>query len=210
MKVRAWALAAAMTVFLPAAVVTVATTVPAWAAGADRTYPQDQVMGRADAPITIVEYASTTCGHCANFHKTVLPEIKKNWIDTGKARLIYRDFPTGPAGLSLGASMVAHCAGPERYFGVIGLVMEQQDKWMMAKDPLDALKKTVRLAGITGEDVDACLRRSDLLEGLQTRAEAANRDFGVDSTPSFLVNGKLVVGAQSYEEMNKILQKAMP
>jgi len=180
----------------------------AQAAGKDDTFPIDQVLGKADAPVTIVEYASTTCGHCANFHKTTLPEVKKNWIDTGKAKLVYRDFPTGPAGLSIGASMIAHCAGPERYFGVLGLIMENQDKWLGSKDPLDTLKKTVRLAGLTGADVDACLQRQDLFEGIQKRAEHGNEVFKVDSTPSFLINGKLVVGALPYAEFNKVLTEA--
>ena len=202
MKVVAW---------LVAALVTLSAAVPltaAWAAGKDDSFPIDQVLGKADAPITIIEYASTTCGHCATFHKQTLPEIKKNWVDAGKARLIYRDFPTGPAGLSLGASMIAHCAGSERYFGVLGLIMENQDKWLAAKDPLDSLKKTVRLAGLTGADVDACLQRQDLFEAIQARAQHGHERFKVDSTPSFVVNGKLVVGAKSFAEMDKILTDA--
>ncbi|MBI2240847.1 MAG: DsbA family protein [Magnetospirillum gryphiswaldense] len=198
MKVVAW---------LCAAVVSL-SAFAVQAAGKDDTFPIDQVLGKADAPVTIIEYASTTCGHCANFHKTTLPEVKKNWIDTGKAKLVYRDFPTGPAGLSIGASMIAHCAGPERYFGVLGLIMENQDKWLGSKDPLDTLKKTVRLAGLTGADVDACLQRQDLFEGIQKRAEHGNEVFKVDSTPSFLINGKLVVGALPYAEFNKVLTEA--
>lgn len=197
MKVLAWLCAALVALSAPAVS----------AAGTDDGFPIDRMLGKADAPITIIEYASTTCGHCATFHKATLPEVKKNWIDTGKARLIYRDFPTGPAGLSIGASMIAHCAGPERYFGVLGLIMDQQDKWLGAKDPLDALKKTVRLAGLTGEDVDACLQRQDLFQGIQTRAEHGHEQFKIDSTPSFIVNGKLVVGAKSYEDFNKILME---
>lgn len=198
MKVVAW---------LCAAVVSL-SAFAAQAAGKDDTFPIDQVLGKADAPVTIIEYASTTCGHCATFHKNTLPEVKKNWIETGKAKLIYRDFPTGPAGLSIGASMIAHCAGPERYFGVLGLIMENQDKWLGSKDPLDTLKKTVRLAGLTGADIDACLQRQDLFEGIQKRAEHGNEVFKVDSTPSFLINGKLVVGALSYAEFNKVLTEA--
>ncbi|MGE4278891.1 MAG: thioredoxin domain-containing protein [Magnetospirillum sp.] len=198
MKVAAWLCAAFVSL----------SAMAAQAADKADTFPIDQVLGKADAPITIIEYASTTCGHCANFHKTTLPEVKKNWIETGKAKLIYRDFPTGPAGLSIGASMIAHCAGPERYFGVLGLIMENQDKWLGSKDPLDTLKKTVRLAGLTGADVDACLQRQDLFEGIQKRAEHGNEVFKVDSTPSFLINGKLVVGALAYDEFNKVLTEA--
>ena len=198
MKVLAWLCAVVVALSAPVAV----------AAGKDDVFPIDQVLGKADAPVTIIEYASTTCGHCADFHKTTLTEIKKNWIDTGKAKLIYRDFPTGPAGLSTGASMIAHCAGPERYFGVLGLIMEQQDKWLGAKDPLDMLKKIVRLAGLSATDVDACLQRQDLFDSIPARAEHGNTQFGIDSTPSFVINGKVAVGAKSYDDMNKLLMDA--
>ncbi len=172
------------------------------------TFPIDQVMGKADAPITIIEYASTTCGHCANLHKNTLPKIKSEWVDTGKAKLIYRDFPTGPAGLSIGASMIAHCSGPDRYFGVLGLIMEQQDKWMQAANPLDALKKLVRIAGLTSEDVDACLKRQDLASAIQERARAGAKAYDVESTPTLVINGKVVPGALPYEEFDKILKAA--
>jgi protein-disulfide isomerase len=173
-----------------------------------KTFPIDQVMGKADAPITIIEYASTTCGHCANLHKTALPKIKSEWVDTGKAKLIYRDFPTGPAALSIGASMIAHCSGKERYFGVLGLIMEQQDKWMAAANPLDALKKMVRLAGITSEEVDACLQRQDLATEIQDRARDGAKTYNVESTPTLIINGKVVEGARPYEEFDKILKAA--
>lgn len=199
MKVFAWLFALMVSLSAPAA----------WAADKDAGFPLDMVMGKADAPITIIEYASTTCGHCAHFHKTTLPELKKNWIDTGKAKLIYRDFPTGPAGLSVGASMIAHCSGPERYFGVLGMIMDQMEKWLSAKDPLAELKKLVRFAGMTGAEVDACLQRQDLLEGVQARAEDGHKRYNIDSTPSFLINGKLAVGALGYAEMDKLLTEAV-
>lgn len=190
------------------AIVFALAAAPALAADKIESYPIDQVLGKADAPITIVEYASTTCPHCATFHKGTLPEVKKNWIETGKAKLIYRDFPTGPAGLSIGASMIAHCAGPERYFGVLGLIMEGQDKWMRSDNPLDVLKKMVRLAGMTGDDVDACLKRQDLANAIQSRAQDGGKKHGVQSTPSFLINGKLVEGALPYAEFDKALKAA--
>lgn len=179
----------------------------AQAADKVETFAIDRVLGKPDAPLTIIEYASTTCGHCATFHKETLPRIKKDWIDTGKAKLIYRDFPTGPAGLSVGASMIAHCAGPERYFGVLGLIMQQQSNWM-SKTPLEDLKKTVRLAGITGEQVDECLTRQDLATAIQARAQAAQGLHGIESTPTVVIDGKTIVGAQAYEVYDKALKAA--
>lgn len=167
----------------------------------------DQVMGKPDAPVTIIEYASTTCGHCATFQAEVLPRLKKEWVETGKARLIYRDFPTGPAALSIGASMIAHCAGPERYFGVLDLIMQSQEKWM-AQQPLEELKKVVRLAGITPDQVDACLQRQDLYTAIQARAQAGQEKWGIDSTPSVVIGGKVLKGVRPYEEYEQALKAA--
>ncbi len=178
------------------------------AQAAEDGYKIDQVLGKADAPLTIIEYASTTCGHCANFHKTTMPRLKAEWIDTGKARLIYRDFPTGPKNLSVGASMIAHCAGPERYFGLLGLIMEQQDKWMGAADKLGELKKLAKLAGLSEDKVDACLKRQDLADAIELRAKEGYEKLGISSTPSFIVDGKVLVGAQSFENLDKALKAA--
>ena len=171
------------------------------------SFPIDRVLGKADAPITIIEYASTTCGHCADLHTKNLPKIKAEWIDTGKAKLIYRDFPTSPAHLSIGASMIAHCAGPDRYFGVLGLIMEQQEKWIGSANPLDALKKLVRLAGMTGEDVDACIAKQDLATAIQERARAGNTLYDVNFTPTLIINGTKVEGNDP-EKIEKTLKAA--
>ena len=177
-------------------------------AAADLSYPIDQVLGRADAPITVIEYASTTCPHCATFHKTTLQKFKAEWVETGKAKLIYRDFPTGPKGLSLGASMIAHCAGPDRYFGLLALIMEQQDKWMNAQNPLVDLKKLAKLAGLGEDRVDACLKQQDLASAIDARAKEAYEKLGVESTPSLIIDGKVIPGAIPYEEMDKLLKAA--
>lgn len=183
----------------------------AWsgAARADDGFAIDQTLGKADAPVTIIEYASLTCPHCAHFAETTLPQIKKDWIDTGKARLIYRDFPTGPVGPSLAASMVTHCSGPQRYFGVLDLLMRTQEKWIDARSPVDEIKRIVAVAGIGPDQVDACLKRQELMEAIQNRAELANRSLNIDSTPSFVINGQVYAGALSYDEMKGKLDEAL-
>jgi protein-disulfide isomerase len=178
------------------------------AAAAEPSFPIDQVLGRPDAPVTIYDYSSTTCGHCATFHGTTLPKIKAEWIDTGKAKLVFRDFPTAPADLSLGASMIVHCAGPDLYFRLLGLLFEQQDRWMGAANPLDAIKKLTKLAGMGEAKVDACLTREDLAQAIETRAKDAHDRFGIDGTPSFVINGKVLSGARPYEEFDKALKAA--
>jgi len=199
--IRLLAVAAALFVAQPA------WTTPAWAD--DDSFKIDEVMGKADAPLTIIEYASTTCPHCAHFHKGVLPRLKAEWIDTGRAKLIYRDFPTGPQSLSVGASMIAHCAGPDRYFGLLGLIMDHQEKWIGADDKLAELKQLAKLAGMGGDKVDACLKQQDLADAITARAKAGYDRYGVDSTPSFVINGKVFDGVpQSFEEMDAALKKA--
>ncbi|ARJ66843.1 protein-disulfide isomerase [Magnetospirillum sp. ME-1] len=178
------------------------------AAAADLSYPIDQVLGKPDAPITVIEYASTTCPHCATFHKTTLPKFKSEWIETGKARLIYRDFPTGPRGLSVGASMIAHCAGPDRYFGLLALIMEQQEKWMSSANPLVELKKLAKLAGMGEDKVDDCLKRQDLANAINERAKDGNEKLGIESTPSLIINGKVIPGALPYDQLDKALKAA--
>lgn len=178
------------------------------AAAADLSYPIDQVLGKPDAPITVIEYASTTCPHCATFHKTTLPKFKSEWIEAGKAKLIYRDFPTGPRGLSVGASMIAHCAGPDRYFGLLALIMEQQEKWMQSQNPLVELKKLAKLAGLGEDKVDDCLKRQDLANAINERAKDGHEKLGIESTPSLIINGKVIPGAISYDQLDKALKAA--
>jgi protein-disulfide isomerase len=178
------------------------------AGAAEQSYPIDRVLGQADAPVTIIEYASLTCGHCATFYKTTMPKVKEQWIDTGRAKLIYRDFPTGPKGLSVGAAIVVHCAGPERYFGLLGLLFDQQEKWMNAQSPLAELKKLAKLAGLGEDKVDACLQDQGLAAAIDQRAADAATKYGIDGTPSFVIDGKVLAGAQPYEELDKALKAA--
>jgi protein-disulfide isomerase len=183
--------------------------VPRFAGAADGdSYAIDQMMGKADAPVTILEYASLTCPHCAHFAETTVTKIKSEWVDTGKAKLIYRDFPTGPVAVSLVASMVTHCAGPQRYFGVLDLLFRTQEKWITSRAPIEEIKRIVRLAGIGDAEVDACLQRTDLKDAITARAEDGARRYNIESTPSLVINGKLVTGAQSYDTIAQDLAAA--
>ena len=183
--------------------------VPGFAHAADGdSYAIDQMMGKADAPVTIIEYASLTCPHCAHFAETTMAQVKKEWVDTGKAKFIYRDFPTGPAAISMVASMVTHCSGKERYFGVLDLLFRTQEKWISARSPVDEIKRIVHLAGITDTDVDACLQHQDLMDSIRARAEDGAKRYDIESTPSLVINGKVLVGAQPYEDIVRALEAA--
>lgn len=178
---------------------------------ADPTFPYevnatDMVLGAADAPITIIEYASLTCDHCGAFHRNTLPQLKKAWIEPGKARLVYRDFPlNGPA---LQAAMLAHCAGRERYFGFLEVMFQQQEQWSHAKDPMAALAKLVRLGGMSEQQISACLSNKDVERRvLATRLDGEKR-YAIRSTPTFLVNGRKITGNLPYAEFQKVLASA--
>lgn len=167
-----------------------------------------RVLGKDDAPLTVIEFASLTCPHCAHFDENVMPKLKAEWIDTGKARLDYRDLPTGPVNLSIAGAMIAQCAPKDHYFGLIDLLFRSQDRWVGAPHPLDELKRVVGLAGLSSSDVDACLAKRDLGDAIQTRAQLGTQQFGIESTPSLVIGGKVYAGVGSYEEIKPVLERA--
>ncbi len=148
----------------------------------------DHVIGKADAPVTIVEYASFTCGHCASFHKETFPKLKEKYIDTGKVKLIFRPFPTAPAQLSVAAAMLAHCAGDERYFAMTSALFETQSNWMSANAAPELLP-LANQAGVSKEKFEACLGDNKLASDIQQNAVRAFEVFGVEATPTFFING---------------------
>lgn len=171
----------------------------------------ERVLGKAEAPITIIEYASLTCPHCARFDIETLPQLKTAYIETGKAKLIFRDFPFD--GLALRAAAMARCAPAERYFAVIDTIFRQQDSWTRAKDPLAALGSIGKLAGMSQALVDACFKDTKLMDAIVQVRLDGEKTHGVDSTPTFIVNGKKLSGdmggAQPFESFDKYL-KALP
>ena len=168
----------------------------------------DMVIGNPHAPVTIIEYASFTCPHCATFHVNTLPELKKVWLDSGKAKLIFRDFPFDQ--WALRAAMLARCAGPKRYFAFVDVLFKQQRTWARANDPLAALARIARLGGIGKIQFDACMNDRALSDSvLKSRIEGAEK-FDVNSTPTLIINGKKSAGALSFEEMDRLLKQASP
>src|SRR6516165_162543 len=120
----------------------------------------DRILGNPDAPITIVEYASLTCPHCAHFANDVLPELKKKWIDSGKAKLVLRDYPLDEPALR--AAMIARCAPPDRFYAYVDTFFAAQDKWVMARDYREPLARLVKLGGMSKDEFDACLKNTAL------------------------------------------------
>jgi len=163
----------------------------------------DRILGNPDAPITIVEYASLTCPHCAHFTNEVLPELKKKWIDTGKAKLILRDYPLDEPALR--AAMIARCAPPDRYYAFVDTFFGSQEKWVTARDYRDALARLVKLGGMSREEFDNCLKNTTLENKIVEGRLIASKELDVNSTPTFFINGAKFTGAPTVEEFDKAL-----
>ena len=163
----------------------------------------DRILGSPTAPITIVEYASLTCPHCAHFTDEVLPEIKKKWIDTGKVKLVLRDFPLDDEAVH--ASMIARCAPHDRFYAFIDTFFADQANWAAAPDYRAALSRLAELGGMSKNEVDSCLKDATLEnQVISSRLVAANQ-LGVNATPTFFVNGTKFTGAPTVEAFDKLL-----
>jgi protein-disulfide isomerase len=165
----------------------------------------DRILGNPDAPITIVEYASLTCPHCAHFANDVLPELKKKWIDSGKAKLVLRDYPLDEPALR--AAMIARCAPPDRFYAYVDTFFAAQDKWVMARDYREALARLVKLGGMSQDEFDNCLKNTELENKIVEGRLVASKEFDVNSTPTFFINGTKFAGAPTVEEFDKVLSE---
>ena len=166
--------------------------------------PGDHVLGDPNAPITMIEYASLTCPHCAHFNTQILPDVKKKWIDTGKVKLIYRDFPLDQVAAK--AAQIAECAPKDRYFGVIDLIFAGQQSWATASDPMAALAKPLRIAGLGENEIKECLANEAMSNAVVADLQTG-QTLGVNSTPTLIINGQLYPGARSVEELDGVFGK---
>lgn len=160
----------------------------------------DIALGSPDAPVTIIEYASMTCPHCAQFQAKTFPKLKERYIDTGKVRYIFREFPLDP--LAAGAFMLARCADKDKYLSIIDLFFGTQREWVVP-NPLQPLFNIAKQAGYNEETFNACLKNQQILDGIQNVRDHAAKVLNVESTPTFFINGKRVIGDVSIEEMEK-------
>jgi protein-disulfide isomerase len=166
---------------------------------------KDMALGKKDAPVTIIEYSSLTCGHCANFHKNVLPDLKKKYIDTGKVRYIIREFPLD--NLAVAGFMLARCKS-DKYNEIVENLYAHQEEWAFVKNPLEKLKERAKNMGFTDETFLTCLRDQALLDKIVKVREKASKDYQVNSTPSLFVNGKFLRGASTIKEIEKLMGDA--
>ena len=168
----------------------------------------DRIFGNPAAPITIVEYASMTCPHCAHFAKEVLPELKRKWIDTGKVKLVFRDFPLDQ--LALRAAMIQRCAPPDRFYAFAETFFADQAQWVMADDALAALARLAALGGMSKSEFDACLKDTALENHILQQRLVASKNLGVEATPTFFINGSKFAGAPTMADFDKVLSGLAP
>ncbi len=179
---------------------------------AETTFSTEQMMapsplpdiwlGSKDAPVTMIEYASMTCTHCAAFHAETYPTLKSKYIDTGKVRFTMREFPLDP--LATAGFMLARCAGPKRY-PIIDLLFAQQKNWAFVDKPVEALAATVKQAGISQADFETCLKDQKLYDDINGLRDAAGKAYSVDATPTFFINGVKHSGEITPADLDKIL-----
>jgi protein-disulfide isomerase len=164
---------------------------------------QELALGSPAAKVTIVEYASLSCPHCARFHEETLPKLREKYIDSGKVRLVFRDFPLERT--AFWAAIIARCAGPERYFAFIDVFFKKQSAWYSSEDPLAALTRLARLGGLGGEEIQACIADQGIGDSILRLRMQGEKDHDVSSTPSFVIDGKTYRGALSLEEIEKLI-----
>lgn len=166
---------------------------------------KDIGIGEEDAKVTVVEYASMTCGHCAKFATNVFPELKKKYVDTGKVRYILREFPLD--NLAAAASMLARCAGDDKTLPLIEVLFEKQEEWAHSSgNPVPKLFDIAKQAGFTQESFDKCLTDQDLLNKITARRERASSEFGVSATPTFFINGKRLTKTPTLDALEEVIE----
>lgn len=163
----------------------------------------DKALGDANAPVKIVEYMSMTCPHCANFHNNTFDKLKEKYIDTGKVYFIIREFPFDPRAAA--AFMLARCAPENQYYPFVSMLFKQQQTWATAQDARAALLQMSKLAGFSQESFEACLTNQKLLDDVNATMQRGATDFGVNSTPTFIINGKKYAGDMSLETMSTLI-----
>ena len=175
-------------------------------ASAQDVKPLEVVVGDPAAPVTVIEYMSLTCPHCAEFHNAVLPDVMKTYVDTGKVQMIFRDYPLD--GAAYQAAILTHCmaeGGPKRYYGFVQVLFQQQRRWTTVADPMGELAKLARLGGMSQERFDACIENEEYAAGVLMSRQQGETEFGIRSTPSFVVNCRVVAGGMSFDEFQKVV-----
>jgi len=165
----------------------------------------ERVLGKATAPITIIEYASLTCPHCRNYHANIFPRVKREYIDTGKVRYIIREFPIGRTAGA--AAIITRCSPEPKYLSVMESFLSRQPEWVSQEVRPDAIYSVAKSSGMTRETFDKCLSNQTIIEGL-TEVKQRGRQFGVIGTPTFFINGRKAQGEVTFDEIKAMIEQA--
>lgn len=168
---------------------------------------EEVIEGDPNAKVEVIEYASLACPACKYFHEAIYPTLKKDYIDTGKIKFIYRDFPTNSAALA--AAMIARCAGPKRHAGMVDMFFTTQPQWGRSDQPLQALTMVARMGGVGPSEVDQCIKNSELMHGIQSGVKHASEELGVSGTPTLFIAGEMSENGLKMEELLKEIDEAI-
>lgn len=163
----------------------------------------DIVMGDPNAPVTVIEYASMTCPHCAAFHADTLPALKEQYIETGQVKYILRAFPLD--NLAAAAFMLARCVDEDSYYPFIDMLFEKQSQWANADEPLAELRQVTKVAGFTEDKFNRCIRDQQTLDYIQQVRDNGNQQYDIRSTPTLIVNGQKLEGNQSISQLKAVI-----
>ncbi len=180
----------------------VAADAPAAKAADEKGY-REFVIGSAKAKVTIIEYASLSCPHCAHFQAETYPKLKKDYIDTGKVRLLYRDFPLDTRALA--GAVITRCVAPDKGHKLVEILFAKQQDWAAAQNPLEPLRALAKSVGIPEEEVDKCLDKKELVSSIMDERERSVKTYQIDATPAFFIGDQNLQGDAPYEEFQKII-----
>jgi protein-disulfide isomerase len=164
---------------------------------------EEKVLGPADAPVSVVEYASMSCPHCAHFDMTAFDDFKLKYIDSGKVRYVFREYPLNAPAFAV--AMLARCAPADQFFDIVHTFFRTQDKWLYGSDVKAGILDVGGQFGITDQSFDACLKNQALLDAIKAVQDRGSA-FGVHATPTFFINGKKYEGALSLEDLDKAIE----
>ncbi len=178
-------------------------TTQAAVAGILDQQPYDRVLGHDDAPVTMVEYSSLSCPHCAQFHNEIFPELKEKYIDSGKLRLLARNYPINEPALR--GSMLTMCVPDDKYYPFLKVLFSMQKKWAMSVDFMDSLKQIAKVGGVSEVEFDACMENEGVEKKVLEIKRDATEQLDIEATPTFYINGEKVQGARSLEDFSKVI-----
>ena len=168
----------------------------------------DMELGNPNAPVTLIEYASATCSHCARFDRDVFPTLKARYIDTGKIHYVFREFLTPPVPVAAAAFVLARCAGKDKYFQVVEAVFRSQEEMFATQDSRTPLLRIAKSMGMTEDSFNTCLSDTAALDGVQKRADRGATEDKIEGTPTFIVNGAMHPGAVDDDTINSLAKQS--